>query len=529
MTTKSGGLRPGRGWQIARRITQTLALLTLVVAPVLGGWQRLDRNYLAAWNGYGWDLPAWLLVELPLGDAPRQAYEATKLVGGGVGVEYFEIPFADPAASVIAQLGHAEFTPWVVLAWVLPIALALLAGRVFCGWFCPFGVIARGFEFLLERLPWQPPRFAVPARRSLRLFILIGAIAVGIAGVELALYLLLPHLLVQQAVYGMWLMGGGGAALGALIGLLGAGVLFGPTTYCASLCPTGTALALAGNVRRVRLQLISPASCGKHCDLCDRGCWLDLTPSRGTPGPDCDLCARCTEVCPKDNLVIAPARRPANEPIPAHPSIAARVAVVVGALLLGTCISGCQSYIDPGKPRLLLEAHHEHAGAEVAVAVVDYTGIHFAPDDPRDLRGTEISVYVVRGDRGRADERGSLPPRDVYKGPLTIHVRAGAVSHDLAFDKPNYPTSTPNRTIYRRVIDNSLDTGATITLDPIPGWLDTRTEWTVADPDARGSLPRVLGYALATWLLFAGLLSFALLPSSTTTSRSSDKPDTAVG
>ncbi|TPV92884.1 MAG: 4Fe-4S binding protein [Myxococcales bacterium FL481] len=527
---------------MVRRTTQSLAWLTLLIAPVLGGWQRLDRNYLAAWNGAGWDLPAWLLVRLPLGDAPRRAYEASQFVGGGVGVEYLELPLIDPLASLVAQLGHADWSMWVVLGWVLPVGLALIGGRVFCGWFCPYGVLARGLEFLLERLPWQPPRFRVPERRILRATILLGTLILGIAGAQLALYLLLPHLLVQQAVYGMWLMGGGGAALGALVGLVGAGVVFGPTVYCAAVCPTGTALAAAGAARRVRLQIAEIASCGHNCDLCDRGCWLDLRPSRGTPGPDCDLCARCTEVCPKDNLVITTARRSlvpesgptrdATDPLTQPPPVVLRVSAagggrfrrawLVGTLATTACCSPPPPEIDPAKPSLLLEAHHELELAQVSVAVVDYTGVRFAPDDANDLQGTEVSIYIARGDRGEPDERGSLPPREVYTGAIRLVVSDDQTTRPLAFDGPNSPTSTPHRTIYRRIVRPALKPGTTLTLEPIPGWLTTPKQWTIASPRPRGAAWRVLGYALATALLFGGLISLALVPFRRPTAGSSD-------
>lgn len=64
------------------------AFVAILVAPLLGGWQRLDRNYLSAWKDHGWDLPVSVLENLPLGDAPSQAHAANQLLGGGVAGEY---------------------------------------------------------------------------------------------------------------------------------------------------------------------------------------------------------------------------------------------------------------------------------------------------------------------------------------------------------------------------------------------------------------------------------------------------------
>lgn len=503
----SAGIRPSRGWRWARRLCQVPPFVAILLAPLLGGWQRGDRNELAAWDGNGWDLPPAVLEALPLGDAPRQAHEANILLGGGTAAEYLGVPAIDPVAGLISLLATPQIYAGVLIGWLIPLALALLAGRAFCGWMCPFGTLARGLQSGLERLPWRMPSFVPPQRRTAR-FVLLGlALLLGVLGGQLWLYMLLPHLWVQQSFYAIWLMGGGGAALGGLFAVLLVGVLFGPTVYCATVCPTGAALSLPGRARIVRLALVQPSACGSRCDLCDRACWLSLRPSTGDPGPDCDTCARCQEVCPRDNLRVI-----ARTPWPRR--IATRVMMLVIMLGAGLALSGSASAMtpyDPHKPRLLLDARRAVDDVEIAVAVVDLAGIRLGADDPRRLRGVELSVYVVRGPRGTPDERGRLPAREPYHGPLVVRIQgAGGLDAHVSFDAPNYPRSTPRRSIYRGRVDGVLRPGDLVSIEPIEGWLLEPQTWELPDPNAGASSARALGFGGASFLLLGGLTMLAL-------------------
>ena len=500
----ASGSRGGKGWIYFRRFTQLLALFAIIVAPFLGGWQRLDRNYLSAWDGHGWDLPSAFLDLLPTGEPARQAYEYSFLIGGGSGVEYLGFPVADPSGGLLSLATLPSLTLWTTLAWVLPMLLGFLAGRVFCGWFCPFGTLARGLEFLVERLPFQPPRYTLPRSRPLRFVLLAAGIVFGAIGFQLVLYLFLPYVLVQQSIYSLWLMGGGGASLGALAGLLLAGLVFGPTSYCATLCPTGAALALTGRARVFRLKLIQAEDCGAHCNLCDRACWLSLEPSGGDAGPDCDLCARCLEVCPKNNLKVGVGRGARRTVAP--------LAFLLALLSSSVAFAGGEAW-QPTKPSVLLEAHETRDDVDFKVALVDMSKVRLAADDPTLERGIEVSVYMARGKRGAVDQRGKMEPREeIYAGPLTVSLLGddGAVKSTINFERPNQPISTPNRSIYRRRLEVDLEGGDFLEVAAVPGWSEVAQRWELPEANTGEDPVRAWGYTFATFLLFAGALSLAL-------------------
>ena len=508
---------PGRGWRILRRLTQATMLLAILISPLLGGWQRLDRTHMATWERGGSELPADLAERLPLGAAARRAHSVNRLLGGGLAVEILGIPAADPVAGTFALLragvapeARQRYVPKALLAVGLPVLLAMLAGRVFCGWFCPFGILARGLGKVLDRLHW--PRFRIPESRPVRWLVLVAAVGAGLVGSHLLLYLSLPHLLVQQTLYHAWLLGGGGAILGILLGLMIAATLFGPTTYCATVCPTGAALSALGRRRPVRLHIAQVQDCGLHCVQCDRACWLQLHPTTGDPGPDCDLCARCAGACPRSNLRIGLGRGRLKGSLNQG---VARTALVLALALPFTAEAEDQ-------PRLVLRGEIERQGdhrdpVTVAVSVVDLTEVRLGADSVQKQSGIELSVFIARGIRGPVDERGRLPPREVYDGPLVIHLETadGDEIQTLHLPAPNSPRSAPTRTLYRWKaledgFEGGLKSGDVVELRPISGWLAEPVSWQIPEPDLPRSAKVMVRAVLTATLAFSGLLSLAL-------------------
>ncbi len=300
-----------------------------------------------------------------------------------------------------------------------------------------------------------------------------------------------------------------------LLGLLAAGLVFGPTTYCATLCPTGAALSVLGRRRPLRLTLADPAGCGKHCDLCDRACWLSLRPSTGDPGPDCDACGRCTEVCPHDNLAVNPRGR-------LHLRVVAGLAL---ALLAGATACGAPEK-DPHRPRLVLESMRTVGNVRLGVSVVDVAGIELDADDRAALSGREVTLTLVRGAAPLpADARGKHPRRETYAGPLRVElVDAGGARDTLTFDRPNHPISTPNRTMYRGKTALVLGPGSVVRIPAVPGWLQEPQTWTVPAVVSAGPW-RVTRFLAGGVLLFAGLLALAVAVHPVTPRHRPDDPN----
>lgn len=489
---------PGVTWRWARRFVQSFALLAIFLAPFLGGWQRLDRSNIANWDSEGAELPPDLRAALPLGDAPAAAYDALQLSGGGMAVEYFGVPAADPISGAFAVFVAGANTRTAV-AIFLPLLLALIGGRVFCGWLCPFGTISRLLARVREAIPGTQ-RYVVPERRPVRWLVLAVAVLAGLLGVHLVLYLSLPFLLLQQSVYSAWLLGGGGAIMGVFFGLLAAGLVLAPTAYCTAICPTGAVLGLFGRARLLRVRIESPKSCSSKCDLCDQACWLHLDPASGDPGPDCDLCARCVPACPRTNLRVGVGRGKLKLPV-----VTAALLLAGGSLLAP---SGAAA-LDDVKPSLVLESEAEVGDVTLWVSVVDLTGVKAGIDSEQRYDGIEISFYAARGELGEADERGVLAPRAVYEQPLRARLlRAnGDEVIVMEMDAPNSPESTPRRHVYRFSSNARVFPGDQFVVDALSGWTDEVVVFTVPPRGNGIGATSGLGYFAVAFLVFAGLLS----------------------
>ena len=502
MTVFNHAVIPGRKWVWARRLTQAIGLFALFVGPLLAGWRRLGQSELAAWRDSGSTLPRVAIDALPGAEVGELVGRLNPFLGGGIAAEHVSIPLMDPVAGTLALM-HAHVSWRSLVALALPVLVALIAGRIFCGWFCPFGVLVRFIDRQLDLLPWRP-RLQIPSHRPLRWFVLGGSIIASLMGVHWLLYISLPYLLLQQTSYAIWLLGGGAAVLAVLLGLLAAGFIWGPTNYCATLCPTGAALSLLGRARPFRLAIAAPSACGNRCNLCNEVCWLHLDPASGHAGPDCDLCMRCVPICPRSNL-----------------RLTASKTVGVAKLFLLIAMCGVVSLIAPStaagapmrKPRLLMEREHVQGGVTLAISVVDFSGVSLDADAPEKLQGAEVSLFIARGEPGSADGKAELTRREVYAGALTLQLRRRGEneSETLTFAAPTSPISTVERTIYRRRLERSIRQGDELILEPIPGWLAQPVTWVTPPRGASGSRWMQLQFFGAAVLIFMGLISLAFV------------------
>jgi hypothetical protein len=156
-------------------------------------------------------------------------------------------------------------------------------------------------------------------------------------------------------------------------------------------------------------------------------------------------------------------------------------------------------------------------------SVIDLTGVKNDPDDLHELSGIRLSIVVMRGPPGTADQLGRLALRDVYSGPLDVELASGETTlAALHFDEPTSPSSTVRRAIYETTLPEvRLAPGDRVRIAPIAGWTEEPTTWLVPSPTAGTGLGR-LGLAWATsFLLFGGLFALGLLqwPLRTTSAR----------
>jgi polyferredoxin len=144
--------------------------------------------------------------------------------------------------------------------------LAILLGRVFCGWLCPLGSLIEALDFILSPLRRRNPlalrRF--PKRKVLIRYpvsvLLLGAVLLTVFTEAPVLQFLHPNVwiirIASLTTFGL-----------AFLGLLLLFSLFARRLWCTYLCPLGALYGLLARIPLFRLRISACNSCGR-CDRC---------------------------------------------------------------------------------------------------------------------------------------------------------------------------------------------------------------------------------------------------------------------
>lgn len=308
-------------WYLARKTTQTLVFLLLVITPTIALFDVVDSTR----SVYGDSLAGRRITEMGpvqgllvdvrdalLEPRPRNAEPLSEhlagtpwalRVGGYVAIEPLN------ALGALAAGGGAVGT---VLLAVLPLLLlTVVLGRAFCGWLCPIHFLLEMTDSLRALLI----RMGVPVRnfhlqRSTKFAVLgLGALATAVLGAQIFPIIYPPAVLGRQMFEGIFFGSLGGGAVFLLV-LAFMEVLLSRRIWCRYLCPGGGLYALLSPLRIVTIKR-TPALCD-NCADCNEACAFGLSPMTDRTGIECTSCLECVRACPTDALAIRlKLRRPA--------------------------------------------------------------------------------------------------------------------------------------------------------------------------------------------------------------------------
>jgi len=217
------------------------------------------------------------------------------------------MPFADPLAALQVMLASRAATSELWIGAGALLALAALAGPVFCGWLCPLGLVLDWNHLLRDRVVrvFKGDKHRAARRgnhlapRGTRSAVLLFVLAVAAFGLPFYEALSPIQLLVRGLAYG---------TTAGLLVVLGLAVIewFVPRLWCRTLCPTGALYSLVGRRAPLRVRIDLQMAGKLHCALCEAACPMGipvmesytLTGERSVDAPDCIRCGACLDSCP---------------------------------------------------------------------------------------------------------------------------------------------------------------------------------------------------------------------------------------
>jgi len=217
----------------------------------------------------------------------------------GIGMTHLIFPglhcYACPLAVTICPIGlmqNLAIYGTIPFFWLGAIAAyGLLAGRGFCGWFCPFGTLNDLLAFRKVRIRdgFSYAKYAV----------LLGTLIAAWAFADTVFCKLCPAASIEASIPYLFL----GVAkpnapfwvhMGTLAGTL-VGMVLIARFWCRYLCPMGAILSLFNRVSFVHLRL-SPDRC-TACGACVASCPMGLDPPTEHDNHNCIKCGECVSAC----------------------------------------------------------------------------------------------------------------------------------------------------------------------------------------------------------------------------------------
>ena len=266
-----------------------------------------------------------------LPDLPSRSND---VIGGFGSFSFFGIGFLDPVIAVETFVRSPGAWPILLGASVLVLLIAVLMGRVFCGWLCPINTLLEGFDLLrvrllprlgLNLLDWAAPRW-------LKWALFLGGILVSVL-MDIALWAqLLLHVQIGRDLFSLVFFGTVTAGAFVLVAIVLAELFLSRRIWCRSLCPTGAVLGFIGALAPLRLRK-APLACRSGCAACAGACPMALNPAAPIAQTECHNCGLCLSVCPEDLLSLAPARTKRGRYEEAVPALRRFTFLIVGGLM----------------------------------------------------------------------------------------------------------------------------------------------------------------------------------------------------
>lgn len=210
----------------------------------------------------------------------------------------------DPALMFQYILLNKEAFFALILAGGIPLFITLLFGKVFCGWVCPYNLIAEYADKIRKIVRPKTIRLKNKNPRPHYYWFVFGAIVtfIAISGIPAITFLSFPGLISAQ-IADYVIFGALGLEILFVVFILLLEIFIAPRFWCKYACPVGATLGLL-RARNTLAITYDANVCANNCPvnlkkvtLCNEACPLQLNPRQEGIYPYCINCGECIDAC----------------------------------------------------------------------------------------------------------------------------------------------------------------------------------------------------------------------------------------
>lgn len=225
------------------------------------------------------------------------------IVGNMYSISFWDLDIVDPSMVIQTIVLSKEFYIPLLIAAIIPIALALIFGRVYCSWMCPYNTLLELLELKsikrIQRKIFNRKKRKNENPRTFIYWIIFSVITIStlIIGLPFFTWLSMPGI-ISSEIFAIIIGFNVGIDL-LLFGIIfSSEVIIGRRYWCKYICPVGATLALFKSKYSMKINYNENAcDCAAYAEPCASNCPLNLRPKEKMLYPYCFNCGRCIKVC----------------------------------------------------------------------------------------------------------------------------------------------------------------------------------------------------------------------------------------
>ncbi|OQX82527.1 hypothetical protein B6D60_12085 [candidate division KSB1 bacterium 4484_87] len=238
-----------------------------------------------------------LMIAIPI----LNRHQINFVIGTFYSISIGHLDFADPTIVLQTILLHKSIYLPLLLAGILPLIIAMIFGRIFCSWMCPFNAMAEFIYWLRYKIKGRKARNLkeVPNPRQYPFWISFGISTsiLMVFGIPLFTYVSAPGIISSQIADLLFSSELGLEVLLIFIILL-IEFLFSRRLWCKYFCPIGIFLSLFRYKHTMQVQFDESKCIGNEkSSPCNAVCQFKLNPKKAGTFPFCHNCGDCVNIC----------------------------------------------------------------------------------------------------------------------------------------------------------------------------------------------------------------------------------------